>query len=617
MISRNSFSTIIFFLFLLFISYFDSIKSISIISKSSIEKCINSDPKKDISCKSKMILSLTIQNGEMQDSDNIETVLDQVTDQDGNIQKFETPIKITFSKTPVEVLYPLTYFKDFNWQPIEIVVKSTSLTCKDSSSDDKPVCGWATTTSGKRVENNQGFCCSCNFFSNNKADKRGTNCGGLFDLSATGHCLRFSDIWYSAYTVEQYKINYIIKINVTNTLDNSTISYLELSPKNTMSINEDKNILVKLIGDFLPADIFPRDYSDKYLLIPSRPVNHFFLKQGHYRWMLVDKNKFTLDGSQCDKIGVSFAAFNNQNEKCNVPVKSCLKNQIIDLYEEDANRYMKGLNTEYLIVYNKNIHFLLQDEDFNSRSFSYYLKGNINTLLTLEMDTSIIKFITNVSSGKILKVYINDGFIAMSDDGLMEISITNTGFFTAQFFLSYECNENIVPLSSNEISLAPEEIKNLNKSLYTRSNKGVINQCSIILKNSIGEKVDMKSISFNSSTEILSNSQEYQDDNDNDINYENEKSCEELCIDSDPFLEIICYIKKSCWKYALKKYYKKVLYLIAIIIIIFILIKCFKKIYCCCKCFKCLFCCCCLSKSKKIKNTAIESSIDEYEMQNK
>lgn len=620
MIFRNSFPTLIFFLYLIFISYFDLIKNISIISRSSIEKCINSDPKKDISCKSKMILSLTIQNGELQDSDNIETILDQVTDKDGNIQKFETPIKITFSKTPVEVLYPLTYFKDFNWQPNETIVKSISTSCRDSSSDEHPVCGWAKFASGRRVPDSQGFCCSCNFFSFKKADKRGTNCDGLFDISATGHCFRYSDIWYSAYTVEQYKINYLIKINVTNTLDNSTISYLELSPKNTFSMNEDKNILVKIIGDFLPADIFPRDYSNKFLLIPSKPENHFFVKEGYFRWMLVDKDKFTIDGSQCDKIGVSFTAFQNQKEKCNVPVQSCLKNQIIDLYREDAERYMKGLNTEYLIVYNKYIHFFFQDEDVNSRSFSYYLEGNINTLITLEMDTSIVKFITNVSSGKILKVYINNGFIAMSDDGLMEISVTNTGIFTAQFLLSYDCNDNIVPLSSNEISIAPEEIKNLNKSLYTRSNLGKINQCYIILKNSIGEKVDMKLIYFNTSTEISSNSQDYQNDNGSDINYEKKKqylSCEELCVDSAPFFEFFCYINNSCWMYGLKKYYKKILYIVAIIIVFFIFVKCFKKIYCCCKCIKTLFCCCCLSKSKKKKSKKIESSNGDYEMENK
>ena len=60
----------------LFVSLFYSINNISIIYSSSIEKCINSDPSKDISCKSKMLLSLTIQNAELQESDYVESRVD-------------------------------------------------------------------------------------------------------------------------------------------------------------------------------------------------------------------------------------------------------------------------------------------------------------------------------------------------------------------------------------------------------------------------------------------------------------------------------------------------------------------------------------------------------------
>ena len=42
--------------------------------------------------------------------------------------------------------------------------------------------------------------------------------------------------------------------------------------------------------------------------------------------------KFTLDGNECDKIGVGFFAFNSQSEKCNVEAGSCLNNQIYHLY---------------------------------------------------------------------------------------------------------------------------------------------------------------------------------------------------------------------------------------------------------------------------------------------
>ena len=125
---------------------------------------------------------------------------------------------------------------------------------------------------------------------------------------------------------------------MTDIKDNKIISTLELSPQNIISIDGNKNILVKLIGDFLPNDLFPRDLSNKFLLIPTSPKNHINVKQGNYNWMLVDKTKFSLDGNECDKIGVGFKAFNSQSEKCNVESGSCLNNQIYHLYQSDIQK---------------------------------------------------------------------------------------------------------------------------------------------------------------------------------------------------------------------------------------------------------------------------------------
>ena len=143
---------------LIFFLYLSRIQSISIISSSSIEKCINDNPSGNIKCSSKIILSLTIQNAELQGSDYIETTLNQITDNDGNTQKLVSPIKITFSKTPVEVIYPATYYQDFNNGPKEKIISTTSLKCKDSNTESNPTCGWAM-SNGERIPYSQGFCC--------------------------------------------------------------------------------------------------------------------------------------------------------------------------------------------------------------------------------------------------------------------------------------------------------------------------------------------------------------------------------------------------------------------------------------------------------------------------
>ena len=608
MISKISLSFIIFF------SFYHSVVNISIISSSSIDKCINTDPSAKISCKTKMLLSLTIQNAELKDSDYIETTLNQVTDKDGNVQKFSSPIKITFSKTPVKVLYQCTYFQDFNYYPKEKIISTTSSKCSDSNTAKNPTCGWAY-SNGEKINYSQGFCCSCSFFSFSSSNKRGTECDGIFDMSASAHCLVYDVLWYSAYKVDKYKIEYTININLVNTTDDSIISTLELSPKDTITTNDDNTVLVKLIGDFLPVNIFPRDLSNKYLLIPTKPEEHINVKLGVDRWMLVDKERFSIDGNECDKIGVGFFAFNSQSEKCNVNVGSCLNNQIYHLFQSDIERLKNGENPEYLLIYDKNYKYSFYEKDFSSRSFSYNLEGNINTLITLEIDTSLLKFITNVSSGKILDIYVNE-FMAMSDNGYMEISVMNTGYFTAQFIISYECNDQILPLSSDELSLQSEETKIFNKSLYTNTNIGKENKCMITLKNAIGKKIEIKLITFNTTNEITFNKQDKEGNTNNEsIIYENKRSefiCSNYC--NNP-LNVLCYFENSCWKEM-----SKLLIFVLIGIIVFTLIfKSGKKLCCICKCIKYLFCCnfCCCKLTKKKKKNKIKSSNDDSrEMEN-
>ena len=591
---------------LIFINNLDTSKSISLLSSSTIERCVNRDPSKNVTCSSKLLLSLTIQNAELQGSDYIETTIAQISDKDGNIQKFSSPIKITFSKTPVKVIYPSTYFQDFNYYPKEKIIQTSSMSCKDSITDSNPTCGWAY-LNGNKIKYSQGFCCSCSLISFSKSVKRGLKCDGFLDTSASAHCLVYDQLWYSAYKIDKYKIDYKIEINIIDTKDNKIISSLELSPQNIINRDEDNNILVKLIGDFLPTDLFPRDLSDKFLLIPASPKDHINVILGVERWMLVDKTKFSLDGNECDKIGVGFFAFNSQGEKCNVESGSCLNNQIYHLFQSDVEKMQQGKNPEYLLKYDKNYQYSFYVDDSYSRSFSYYLKGNINTLITLEINTDILKFVTNVSSGKITHIYANN-FISMSEDGYLEIGVMNTGYFIAQYITSYDCNDNIMSLSSDEISLNPDEIKYFNKSLYTNSKIGKENKCVVILKNSIGEKIDMRLISFNTLSQIEIKNTNISDINKNNGSFSDNKEifiCEDICT---KIIDFNCYVQNSCWGIMAIK----LLFIIFAIFVIVILIKCWKKIFCCCKCVKKLVCCClCCCNKKKSNKKKIRSSDEE------
>jgi len=50
-------------------------------------------------------------------------------------------------------------------------------------------------------------------------------------------------------------------------------------------------------------------------------------------WMLLERVRFTLDGLECNKIGVGYEAFNTQPNFCSSPYWSCLHNQLWNFRE--------------------------------------------------------------------------------------------------------------------------------------------------------------------------------------------------------------------------------------------------------------------------------------------
>lgn len=50
-------------------------------------------------------------------------------------------------------------------------------------------------------------------------------------------------------------------------------------------------------------------------------------------WMLLERVRFTLDSIECNKIGVSYEAFNRQPNFCSSPFWTCLHNQLWNFRE--------------------------------------------------------------------------------------------------------------------------------------------------------------------------------------------------------------------------------------------------------------------------------------------
>ena len=575
------------FISFILVNLFIKTNSVTIIAKSSLDSCTQ-ETEDELKCDSKIVLSLTIQNAELENTDYISTYLTNVTDSNGNIKTLSNPYKITISKSPVSVNYNCVYLQDFNYHPTETVIASDIWTCADGDKASSPTCGWQKDSDGNNIEYSQGFCCQCELsqiIGTSDETLRGKSCKvlNLGVNSATAHCLRYDELWFSAYEVNTYSLSYTIKVNIINSVNASDYQTLTLTPSNTISSTEDGAILVKLIGDFLPLDGLPQDYSSYYLLTPSYPESNIFVVEGSLYWMLVKNTMFTLDGRECDKIGVSYYAFKTQGSKCQVNRGSCLNNQIYDLINEDLDLMQNNQSPKYLLSFDTTKKWSFYSYSKLNKKLSYTLSGNINTLITIELKADEIKYVVNVSKGQIDSVIIGN-FEAMSNNGIMQVMITNIGKLTATFYISYLCSENIMLISANEISLSPLESLTIYNKIYTLSSKEYINQCTVTLKNSIGEIDDEFSVNFNTTEQANTNNQNGTNSTNNNNNSgEDDTSiitltCAEYC---PGFWSFACFVVHGCWWF----FARTCLVILSIILFIGLVIGCIKKkLFCkCCK----------------------------------
>ncbi len=93
---------------------------------------------------------------------------------------------------------------------------------------------------------------------------------------------------------------------------------------------------------------------------PAYPATNARVLDGTRSWMFIPKEAVTLDGSECNKIGVGYTAFKHepgklifyqsilrkiQNKKgsCEKPIGSCLKNQLDYFYQQDLLKLKNGI----------------------------------------------------------------------------------------------------------------------------------------------------------------------------------------------------------------------------------------------------------------------------------
>ncbi|PIN10939.1 hypothetical protein CDL12_16468 [Handroanthus impetiginosus] len=315
---------------------------------------------------------------------------------------------------------------------------------------------------GHIIEHTQPTCCSC-------GDQRRvpSSCGNFFDKlmkgkANTAHCLRFTDDWFHVFGIGQRSIGFSIQIEVKT---RSKTSAVIVGPENRTAISSDKFLRVNLVGDYVGYTDIP-SFDDFYLVIPRQggPGQPQNLGSNLSMWMLLERVRFTLDGLECNKIGVGYEAFNSQPDFCAAPFWSCLHNQLWNFWDNAG-----------------------------SHAFSIGIKEVLNTNLLVELRADDIEYVYQRSPGKILGITVPT-FEALTQSGTATITTKNIGDVEA----SYSLTEQFYIMK-------PKEVITRSFKLYPTTDQAARYACSAILKDSDFSEVDRAECQFTTTATILEN----------------------------------------------------------------------------------------------------------------
>ena len=213
----------------------------------------------------------------------------------------------------------------------------------------------------------------------------------------------------------------------------------------------------------------------------------------------------TFDGSEWNKVGIGYTAYETQGQRCDQPVNSWLANQIFDLLMSDISKVQNNLTPDYLVTASflpSNIAFQAQTATENVY-LSYLTTDTQTTLITIEMNADNLIFFHTVANGTIIKASIRtDKFDAMSGNGYIDFEIQNTDNFTSNFYVELDNWTNqILNVPSQTLSINGLAIYNSTFSVYTTNTQALNYTWTVVLKNSDGVQIDSKLVSFSTNVQ--------------------------------------------------------------------------------------------------------------------
>ncbi|XP_030500218.2 protein HAPLESS 2 isoform X1 [Cannabis sativa] len=473
---------------------------VQILSKSKLEKCEKNSGSDNLNCTKKIVLNMAVPSGSSGGEASI--VAEIVEVEENSTQKMQTlriPPVLTVNKSAAYAIYELTYIRDVSYKPEEYYVKTRK--CEpEASAKVVKVCERLRDESGHIMEYTAPICCPCG-----PQRRMPSSCGNVFDKwvkgkANTAHCVRFPGDWFHVFSIGQRSLGFSVKIQVKT---GSKISEVFVGPENRTVSSNDNFLRANLIGDFAGYTNIP-SFEDFYLVVPRQGGSDQIqnLGKNFSMWMLLERLRFTLDGLECNKIGVGYEAFSEQPSFCSSPYWSCLHNQLWNFWEADRNR----IRRKQLPLYGIEGRFerINQHPNAGAHSFSIGVTEVLNTNLLIELRADDVDYVYQRSPGKIMSINIPT-FEALSQFGVATITTKNTGDLEASYGLTFNCSRDVILMEEQYFIMKPKEEVIRSFKLYPSTDQAAKYICAAILKDSDYNEVDRAECQFSTTSTVLDN----------------------------------------------------------------------------------------------------------------
>ncbi|XP_014485504.1 PREDICTED: uncharacterized protein LOC106750014 [Dinoponera quadriceps] len=173
----------------------------------------------------------------------------------------------------------------------------------------------------------------------------------------SAHCLRFSDLWYSVYQLEDPIIEHTVYLQVyeKRALMNGSAYWRDLTGGSIVRLGtfnrrhrsgEDTIVFAYEEAKTTGRTEVPNlDVAGDRLLVPSSVTSkdsEYPVEDGGNEYLVVPASRINENGNECDKAGVGFAAFAGQPDRCEHVRGTCLKNQPLAYRRHDVEARAAG-----------------------------------------------------------------------------------------------------------------------------------------------------------------------------------------------------------------------------------------------------------------------------------